>query len=59
MRNPYTSISGLLTILAGVGTVLVSAWDGNPATTPDYALMTALITAGLGLIAAGDRRKGD
>lgn len=52
-----TSLAGLGTILAALGTALTAQFDTNPATTPDWALVITAIVAGVGLLAARDNDK--
>jgi hypothetical protein len=51
-----TSLAGLGAILVAAGDTLKALMDGNPATNPDWAMVVAAISAGLGLIFARDNK---
>lgn len=52
-----TTAGGVGTILAAVGGALTMLFDGNPATNPDWTIVIAAVTTGLGLIFARDNNK--
>jgi len=54
MNNKNTTIAGIGAILVAVGSVLTAMFDGDPATTADFASAVAAIIAGVGLILAKD-----
>ena len=43
-----TKMMGLASILAAISSALTAMFDGNPATNPDWSLVAAAITAGVG-----------
>lgn len=59
MRNRNTTMAGIGSILVALGALLTALFDGDPATSPDYATAVAAIVAGVGLIFAKDATKGD
>jgi hypothetical protein len=56
MNNKNTTIAGIGAILVAVGAVLTAMFDGDPATTADFASAVAAIIAGVGLILAKDAK---
>ena len=56
-ENRKTTIAGIGSILVAVGGILVSLFDGDATTVPDYATAVAAVVAGLGLILAKDGGK--
>lgn len=59
MRNRNTTMAGIGSILVALGALLTALFDGDPATSPDYATAVAAIVAGVGLIFARDASKDD
>ena len=59
MNNKNTTIAGIGAILVAVGSVLTSMFDGDPATTADFASAVAAVIAGVGLILAKDASNKD
>jgi hypothetical protein len=57
MVNWKTTTTGIATILVAVGSTLKALTDNDPATVPDYTVLVAAITSGLGLIFARDYNK--
>ena len=57
MNNRNTTIAGIGAILVAVGGVLVSWFDGDASTAPDFATAIAAVVAGIGLIKARDAEK--
>lgn len=56
MKNPKTTIAGVVIILGAVST-FAGAWILNGMPTPDaWAILTAAITAGAGHIMAADAK---
>ena len=51
-----TTLFGIGTILAAVGSALKAAFDGDPSTHVDVAMLAVGITTGLGLIMAKDSK---
>ena len=49
-----TSITGIITIVVAILNALKLLVDGDPTTNPDWSLLIASITAGLGLLFARD-----
>ena len=49
-----TTAAGVGAILTALGAILTAYFDGDPATTPDYAALVAAMIAGIGLLAARD-----
>ena len=56
-KSPKTTVLGIGTIMAALGSCLTAAFDGNPATNPDWTVLITAVTAGLGLIFARDNNK--
>lgn len=54
MKSWKTTLAGVGAILAVVGTALSALFDADPATVPDWSVVSAGIMAGLGLIVARD-----
>lgn len=52
-----TTMGGVGAILAAVGGALNLMFDGNPATNPDWTIVIAAVTTGIGLIFARDNNK--
>jgi hypothetical protein len=59
MNNRNTTIAGIGAILVSVGSVLTAMFDGDPATTADFASAVAAVIAGVGLILAKDAKTVD
>jgi drug/metabolite transporter (DMT)-like permease len=57
VNNKNTTVAGIGAILVAVGGVLVSWFDGDPSTTPDFATAVAAVVAGVGLILAKDGKE--
>jgi hypothetical protein len=57
INNRNTTIAGIGSILVAVGSILVSVFDGDATTMPDFATASAAVIAGLGLIFAKDASK--
>ena len=55
--NKNTTFMGIATILVAVGTAAKDLFDGNPDTVMNVEATIAAITAGIGLIMAGDGKK--
>lgn len=55
MKSWQTTLAGVFTILAAVSSAGLALVDGNPATSPDWGVLIAAITAGYGLIKARDQ----
>lgn len=56
MNNRNTTIAGIGAILVAVGGCLTAIYDGDPATSADFATAVAAIIAGVGLILAKDAK---
>ena len=54
MKSWKTTLAGVGAILAVIGAALNLYFDGNPATNPDWSLVSAGVMAGFGLIFARD-----
>lgn len=52
--NWKTTVCGIATILAAVGSAVAAFLDGNPTTNPEWTATLAAVTAGFGLIFAKD-----
>jgi len=57
MRNPRTTICGILSFLAVAAAAASAMVDGNPATSPDWTAVGAGFVAMIGFIAAGDAKE--
>lgn len=55
--NWRTTTLGAATILAAVATAVAALLDNDPLTNPNWALVAASFTSGLGLIMAKDASK--
>jgi peptidoglycan/LPS O-acetylase OafA/YrhL len=49
-----TSAAGIAAIVVAIASCVQAAFDGDPATTPNYEVAIAAIITGLGLIFARD-----
>ena len=54
--NWRTTTLGVATILAAVATALAAVLDNDPLTNPNWTLVAASMTSGLGLIFAKDAK---
>jgi hypothetical protein len=59
MNNRNTTVAGIGAILVALGGVLTAMFDGDPATTADFASAVAAVIAGVGLILAKDAKTAD
>jgi hypothetical protein len=59
LNNKNTTFAGIGAILVAVGSILTAIFDGEVATSPDYASAVAAVLAGVGLIFAKDAKKGE
>jgi hypothetical protein len=59
MKNYKTTLAGVGSILLAVGGAMKAMFDGDPSTTIDMSSTIAAITAGIGLIMAGDAKTED
>jgi hypothetical protein len=59
MSNRNTTVAGIGAILVAIGGVLTAMFDGDPATTADFASAVAAVIAGVGLILAKDAKIAD
>jgi hypothetical protein len=59
MSNRNTTVAGIGAILVALGGVLTAMFDGDPATTADFASAVAAVIAGVGLILAKDAKTAD
>jgi hypothetical protein len=59
MSNRNTTVAGIGAILVALGGVLTAMFDGDPATTADFASAVAAVIAGVGLILAKDAKAAD
>jgi hypothetical protein len=57
VNNKNTTVAGIGAILVAVGGVLVSWFDGDVATNPDFTAAVAAVVAGVGLILAKDGKE--
>jgi len=53
-KNWRTTAAGIVAILAAVANAANALLDGNPATVPDWGVVIAAVTAGIGLLSARD-----
>jgi hypothetical protein len=56
MKSWRTTVLGVSTVMVVIGTAAIALLDGDPATTVDFGLIIAEITAGIGLILARDNK---
>ena len=57
MKASYrTFISGVSVILIAIGPAIKALFDSDPSTNPDWNLVVAAITAGVGLMFARDEK---
>lgn len=56
MKSWRTTSLGIITILAALLGVVKAFIDGDPSTNPDWTLVAAALTSGLGLIKASDNK---
>ena len=59
MNNRNTTVAGIGAILVAIGGVLTAMFDGDPATSADFASAVAAVIAGVGLILAKDAKTVD
>jgi len=59
MNNRNTTVAGIGAICVAIGGVLTAMFDGDPATTADFASAIAAVIAGIGLILAKDAKPSD
>lgn len=59
MNNRNTTVAGIGAILVAIGSVLTAMFDGDPATSADFASAVAAVIAGVGLILAKDAKTVD
>lgn len=57
MRSWKTTTAGVLTVVAAVATTVAAYLDGDPGTSPDWAMAAGALIAGLGLLFARDNDK--
>jgi cytochrome c biogenesis factor len=57
MKSWKTSLAGVAAILTAVGAALTAAFDSDPATNVDIAVLMASVLAGVGLLMARDNDK--
>jgi CheY-like chemotaxis protein len=57
MRNPLTTIAGIVSIVVSVGAIMDAYMDGDPKTMPAWAQHAPSIATGIGLIFALDARR--
>ena len=57
MKSWKTTLAGVAAILTAVGAALTAAFDSDPATNIDIAVLLASVLAGVGLIMARDNDK--
>lgn len=55
--NWKTSAMGALTIVSALSTAALALLDNDPLTNPNWTLVVAAVTSGLGLIMAKDASK--
>jgi len=51
-----TTVTGVLSIVAALATVLMAELDGDPTTMADWGTAAAAVIAGIGLLAARDNQ---
>lgn len=56
MKNWKTTLAGVGAILVAVGGALTALFDGNAVTNVDLTATIAAVSAGIGLIVAGDAK---
>jgi hypothetical protein len=56
MKNWRTTTIGIIAIATAVMGFIKATIDGDPTTEPDFAALTAALTAGIGLIFAKDAK---
>lgn len=57
MKSWKTTLAGIAAIVAAVATAVSAQFDNDPATLPDWTMVIAMITAGVGLVLARDNDK--
>ena len=57
MKSWQTTVAGVLTIVVAVGSAVLAIVDNDTMTNPDWAIVMAAITAGIGLIFSRDNNK--
>ncbi len=57
MQSWKTTLAGIAAIVAAVATAVSAHFDNDPATLPDWTMVIAVITAGVGLVLARDNDK--
>ena len=57
MKSWKTTLAGIAAIVAAIATAVTAQSDNDPATLPDWTMVIAMITAGVGLVLARDNDK--
>jgi anti-sigma-K factor RskA len=57
MKSWKTTLAGIAAIVAAVATAVSAQLDNDPGTVPDWTMVIAMITAGVGLVLARDNDK--
>jgi hypothetical protein len=57
MKSWQTTLAGIAAIVAAIANAIVAQFDTEPLTVPDWPLVIAAISAGIGLIRARDNDK--
>lgn len=57
MKSWKTTVAGVAGLVAAVATAVQTQFDGDPATTPDWAVVGALLATCVGLLLARDNDK--
>lgn len=56
MKNPNTTISGILTFVVALLSAAQAVFDGDPTTEPQWAIVLGAFTTALGLMFSKDSK---
>lgn len=57
MKSWKTTAAGVAAAIAAIATAAKALWDGDPATSPEWGVVAAAVSAAIGLFLARDNDK--